>query len=48
MVEMLVKAPKPAGYYQVVWDADGLSSGVYFYRIWAGDYSETKKMTMIK
>jgi len=32
----------------VNFDASGIASGVYFYRIKAGDFIETKKMTIIK
>jgi hypothetical protein len=36
------------GEYNVSWDASGFSSGVYFYRLTAGDFSKTRKMTLIK
>ena len=39
---------KPAGDHQAVWDASGQSSGIYFYRIKAGDKVETKRMTLMK
>jgi hypothetical protein len=39
---------KPAGYHQAILNASGFSSGVYFYKLQAGDYSETKKMVLIK
>jgi hypothetical protein len=39
---------KHAGTYEVVFDASGLTSGVYFYKLTAGDYLETKKMMLIK
>ena len=47
-VATLVKEEKPAGTYEVTFDASGLSSGVYYYKITAGDYSETKKMILIR
>ena len=47
-VETLVNKQKQAGYHQTIWNADDLSSGVYFYRIIAGDYIETKKMVLLK
>jgi len=34
--------------YEVNWNADVIPSGVYFYRIIAGNYSETKKMLLVK
>ncbi|MFA6099035.1 MAG: T9SS type A sorting domain-containing protein [Patescibacteria group bacterium] len=36
------------GSQQVSWDAQGQSSGVYFYRLMAGDFTETKKMVLLK
>ena len=47
-VETVVSQEQPAGYYQVVWRADNVSSGLYFYRIQEGDFTETKKMTLLK
>ena len=38
----------PAGYHRLVWDAGNLATGVYFYKIQAGDYSESKKMVVVK
>ncbi len=37
-----------AGSHNVSWEASGYASGVYFYRITAGEYTETKKMILIK
>jgi hypothetical protein len=39
---------QPAGSHSVIWDADDLSSGVYFYRLTAGENIMTKRMTLIK
>jgi hypothetical protein len=47
-VETLVDEEMQAGRHQVVWDASEYSSGVYFYRIEAGDFAETKKMILLK
>jgi len=44
----LINESKPAGNYSVVFDADNLPSGIYFYSITAGDFKETKKMVLIK
>ncbi len=37
-----------AGEYNVIFDASNLTSGVYFYRLKAGDYIETRSMTVLK
>lgn len=37
-----------AGVYEADWDASKYSSGVYFYRMTAGNYSEIKKMVLVK
>ena len=47
-VETLVNDEQPAGYHQVIWNADDAVSGIYFYRINASDYTETKKMMLLK
>lgn len=47
-VRTLVNENKPAGSYSVNFDAGSLSSGIYIYRISAGDYIAAKKMTLIK
>ncbi len=44
----LVNENKPAGHYEVQFNAEGLSSGVYYYKLSAGSFSETKKLTLIK
>lgn len=33
---------------KIDWSAEGLASGVYFYKLVAGDYSETKKLLLLK
>ena len=38
----------PAGVHVVEFNATGLSSGVYFYRLTAGDFVDTKKMVLMK
>lgn len=44
----LVNEEKPAGQYDVEFDASGLPSGIYFYRLTAGSYSATKKLVLLK
>ncbi|MFQ6093200.1 MAG: FlgD immunoglobulin-like domain containing protein, partial [bacterium] len=52
-VRTLVDELKEPGYYTVTWDGrnergDPVSSGIYFYRLTAGDYSSTKRMVLLK
>ncbi len=47
-VATLVNENKEPGYYEVSFDASNLASGLYFYRIEAGSFVETKKMMLIK
>jgi hypothetical protein len=47
-VATLVNERQSAGSYQFVWNASGLSSGTYFYRLQAGGFVETKKMILVK
>jgi hypothetical protein len=46
-VAILVSEKLAAGRYQVEWDASGFASGVYFYRIQAGQFEDMKKMMLI-
>lgn len=47
-VEILVNHIKEAGYHQVTWNAADQPSGIYFYRIEADDFTDTKKMLLLK
>jgi lysophospholipase L1-like esterase len=47
-VATLVNREQKAGNYTVNFDASKLASGIYIYRIQAGDFSVTKKMTLLK
>ena len=47
-VAILVNEQQKAGYYEIDWNAVNNSSGVYFYKIQAGEFVETKKMILIK
>ncbi len=47
-VVTLVNEEKPAGSYSVKFDGMNLSSGIYFYKLTAGSFVETKKMMLIK
>jgi len=39
---------RDAGSYEIEWNASNVASGVYFYRLTAGNYTETKKMVLLK
>lgn len=52
-VRTLIDEPKSAGNYEVIWDGkdengQSVASGIYFYRIRAGDFTATKKMVILK
>jgi flagellar hook assembly protein FlgD len=53
LVRTLVNESKSEGSYQIQWDGSDnygrrVSSGVYFYRIKAGEFSKTRKMVILK
>jgi len=47
-VATLVSEKQAEGNHHVEWDASGLASGVYFYKIQAGSFNQTKKLILIK
>ena len=47
-VATLVNQRQQAGYYQVEWDATGFASGVYYYRLEAGNFMQIRKMIYLK
>jgi len=47
-VALLVNGHRDAGLHEVTWDAGSLASGVYLYRIEAGDFTSVKKMVLMK
>ncbi len=47
-VSELVNEKKEAGSYEVRFDATGLASGVYFYRIEAGNFVQTRKLLLLR
>ena len=47
-VATLVDENLPAGNHIVEWDATGQPSGVYFYRLQAGDFVETRKLVLLR
>jgi len=48
VVSELVSGHRPAGKYSIVWDASGFASGVYFYRLEAGSFVQTKKLIVLR
>ncbi len=47
-VTTLVNEEQLAGGHQVLWRADDISSGVYYYKLQAGVFTDTKKMILLK
>jgi|WetSurMetagenome_2_1015567.scaffolds.fasta_scaffold37114_2 photosystem II stability/assembly factor-like uncharacterized protein len=47
-IETLVNEEQSAGTYEIMFNASQYPSGVYFYKLEAGSYSETKKMLILK
>lgn len=47
-VSILVSEEMPAGVYSHKWHADDLTSGIYFYRLQAGSFTETRKLILLR
>ena len=47
-IATLVNEEKPAGTYEIKFNIASLSSGIYFYKLSAGSFTETKKMIVLK
>jgi len=47
-VALLVNEDKPEGFYDVEFNGKDLPSGIYFYRLQAGNFTQTKKMLLLK
>jgi len=47
-IATLVNSNLKPGLYELQFNASGLTSGIYFYKISAGNYTDTKKMILIK
>ncbi|MFI5406814.1 MAG: T9SS type A sorting domain-containing protein [Nitrososphaerales archaeon] len=47
-IAVLVNEEKPAGEYEIEFSENELPSGIYFYTLTSGNYSETKKMILMK
>jgi flagellar hook assembly protein FlgD len=53
LVRTLVNGTKDAGSYTITWDGknnrgSGVASGIYFYKMETKDFSQTKKMVMLR
>ena len=47
-VSLLVNERQAAGVHEVKFDASGLASGVYLYRLQTGDFTQTKRLLLLK
>jgi hypothetical protein len=47
-IATLVNEEQSAGWKEVEWNASAFSSGIYFYKIHANNFNETKKMVLMK
>ena len=48
MVEQLISSDMKAGYHNVVWNANAVSSGMYFVRVEAGANTAMQKLMLVK
>ncbi len=48
LVQQLVSGRQQAGEQRAVWDASGMASGVYLYRLSAGEFVKTRKMLLVR
>ena len=47
-VATLVEEEQQAGYHSVVWNADQMSGGIYFYQLRSGGFTVTKRLLLLK
>lgn len=47
-VATLIDGSQPAGHHSIIWNASAMPSGVYFYRLRADDFQDTRKMLLLK
>ena len=47
-VDQLVNKRQDKGHYQMSWNANGHASGNYYYKIKAGSFQKTHRMTLVK
>lgn len=48
LLETVLQGYRPAGSYETEFNASGFASGVYFYSLRAGEFTETKRMVIVK
>jgi flagellar hook assembly protein FlgD len=48
LVSTLVQGEQDAGYHEVRFDGANLPSGVYFYRMQVGSFTETRKLLLVR
>jgi flagellar hook assembly protein FlgD len=48
LVKQIVNEYKQSGSYSIDFDGSNFASGVYFYKLTAGNFVETKRLTLIK
>jgi len=47
-IKTLVSEHKTPGYYEINFNAENLSSGIYYYKLESGDFTQTRKMILLK
>ena len=47
-VKTLFQGEQEAGYHEMLFDASKLSSGVYLYKLQAGDFVQTRRLTLLR
>jgi hypothetical protein len=47
-IRTLVNEDKPAGIYEFQFNSTGIASGIYYYRIDSGNFTDTKKLIVLK
>ncbi len=48
LVQMIINKHQQSGKYSIAWDATGKSTGVYFYKLESGNFTDVKKCILIK